>query len=60
MREDVRRGIRLVSGLPFNVEIVIYDCLILQLYRERGCGSERAKELAAKLAEFIDKSKRHA
>ena len=60
-REDVRRrGVRSVPGLSFNVEIIIYDCLILQLYHERVCGSERVKEIAAMLVGYIDKSMRQA
>ena len=58
-QEDVRRrGVRSVSGLSFDVEVTIYDCLILQLYHERVSDSERKKEVATKLSRYIDMFRR--
>ena len=47
--------------LSFDVEIIIYDnCLIFQPCREWACGTQRERELAAKLVGHIDRSNKHA
>ena len=49
-----------MSGLPFDVVITIYDCLIFQLCREWGMRHIKGKRASAKLVGHINKSKKQA
>ena len=46
-----------MSGLPFDAETTIHDCLILQFCHELACGMQRGSDLVTKLVGHINKSK---